>query len=325
LVCAPPEYGQSCNPISGIAGAYPTLSSDAKNIVADPAGRPKRALRTSGRRTPGDLWPWLVVPAALTVVAVGAFPIVYTALLSLLDVSGGFPVLLADPRFIEAVRRTLTLAAIALPIELLLGLALACVFLGRMPGKSVFVTLLAVPALAAPTIGGSAWRILFDNDLGPFNQILGWITGAAVVVQWTKDPDFIPAAILIADIWQWTPFMFVLLYAALSNVDRDHLVAAEIDDAGPWRTLFIVVLPAIWPAVGIAILVRALDLLRLFDVVLALTRGGPEAETLSLFAYERLGQASGSGGVAALAFAVLLMVSLPLTLLFSSSSAGRAR
>jgi multiple sugar transport system permease protein len=272
---------------------------------------------------PRDVWPWLAVPALLAVLAIGVFPILYSLFHSLQQDPGGFHALLADPRFIEALRRTLLLAAIALPVELVLGLALACVFLGRMPGKHVFVALLALPALAAPVIGGSAWRILLDNDFGPVNQILGWITGAAVVVRWTANPDFVPAAILIADIWQWTPFMFVLLFAALSNVDRGQLTAAEIDDAGPWRTLLVVVLPAILPAIGIAVLVRAIDLLRLFDVVLALTRGGREAGTISVFAYEKLGEAPETGGLTALAFATLLALSLPLTLVFSS--AGRAR
>jgi multiple sugar transport system permease protein len=210
----------------------------------------------------------------------------------------------------------LVLAAVALPVELLLGLALACLFLGRMPGKAIFVSLLAVPAFAAPIVAGSAWRILFDNDYGPVNQILGWVVGAAVVTLWTEDADFVYPAILIADVWQWTPFMFVLLSAALSNVDRGQLEAAAIDDAGSWRTLLSVVLPAIGPAVAIAVLIRGLDLLRLFDVVWALTRGGPEAqtETISVLAYNRLIDGSEPTGIAAMAFVAIAAVTLGGTL-----------
>jgi multiple sugar transport system permease protein len=276
-------------------------------------------------RKPRNIWGWLILPAVLAVLIVSLFPIAYTLFLSLQQAPNGFQALQADPGFWEAMRHTLIIAAVALPLELLLGLALACLFLGRMPGKAVLVSLIALPALVAPIIAGSTWRILLDNDYGPFNQILGWIVGGAVVALWTEDSDLVYPAILIADIWQWTPFMFVLLLAALTNVDRRQLESAEIDDAGPWRTLLRVVLPAIRPAIAIAVLIRGLDLLRLFDVIWALTRGGPEAktQTLSVLVYERLAQASETSRTAAMAFALIVAVSLVATLFLSGMERDR--
>jgi ABC-type sugar transport system permease subunit len=104
---------------------------------------------------------------------------------------------------------------------------------------------------------------------------------------WTIKPSLVYVAILIAEIWQWTPFMFLLLLAALSGVDKSQLEAASIDGAGYWRTFRKIVLPAIWPVMVVAILIRGLDLFRLFDVVWALTKGGPGTmtETLSVFTY----------------------------------------
>jgi multiple sugar transport system permease protein len=133
---------------------------------------------------------------------------------------------------------------------------------------------------------------------------------------WTQNPDYAYATILVADIWQWTPFMFVLMLAALTNVDRGQMELAAINDAGPWRTLLRVVLPAIWPAIAIAVLIRGLDLLRLFDAVWTLTRGGPESgtETISVLAYERLIAGADAGSSAAMAFASLVVVSLAATL-----------
>ena len=94
-------------------------------------------------------------------------------------------------------------------------------------------------------------------------------------------------AILVCEIWQWTPFMFLILLAALSNVDRSQLEAAEIDGAAWWLTFRRIVLPAIWPVMAIAMLIRGLDLVRLFDIVWALTRGGPGTmtETMSIYTY----------------------------------------
>ena len=92
---------------------------------------------------------------------------------------------------------------------------------------------------------------------------------------WTINPTCVYPAILVAEIWQWTPFMFLLLLAALSNVDKSQLEAAAIDGAGCWRTFCKIVLPAIWPVMAIAVLIRGLDLFRLFDIVWALTERRP--------------------------------------------------
>ena len=144
-----------------------------------------------------------------------------------------------------------------------------------MPGRQVFVALLVLPVVISPIIAGATWRLLFDNRFGPINQILGWIAGQEVTILWTVNPAFVYPAILIAEIWQWTPFMFLLLLAALSNVDKSQLEAAEIDGAGFWVTFRKIILPAIRPVLAIAVLIRALDLFRLFDVVWALTGAGP--------------------------------------------------
>ena len=104
---------------------------------------------------------------------------------------------------------------------------------------------------------------------------------------WVIKPHLAFWAILITEVWQWTPFMFIILLAALANVEREQLEAAEIDGAGRFRVFFRIVLPAIMPVLGIAVLIRALDLFRIFDAVWQLTRGGPgnKTETVSIFMY----------------------------------------
>ncbi len=271
---------------------------------------------------------FMIFPAVLVILLIGLFPIIYTLTISMQNITMmdedtsfhglmHYRELMGDGRFWGSLRNTFIIMAIALPAELLLGLALAYLLLDRMPGKQVFVALLVMPVVISPVIAGAMWRLLFDNRFGPVNQIIGWFAGEPVRILWTVDASFVYPAILIAEIWQWTPFMFLLLLAALSNVDQSQLEAAEIDGAGFWRKFTQIVLPAIWPVMAIAILIRALDLFRLFDVVWALTRGGPgtRTETFSIYAYVAGFQQFETSYTAAMAFVVIVILATTVTII----------
>ena len=170
-----------------------------------------------------------------------------------------------------------------------------------------------LPTLIAPVVAGATWRLLFDHRYGPINQVLGWIAGEPVPILWVIKPAYVYPAIFIAEIWQWTPFMFLLLLAALSNVDKSLTEAAEIDGASPLTVFRRIILPAIWPVMAIALLIRGLDLIRIFDVVWALTQGGPGTmtETLSIYTYIqgfRQFETSYTGAIAFLVIVVLTVV-----------------
>jgi len=270
----------------------------------------------------------MIFPAVLVILLIGLFPIIYTLVISVQNITmmdedttfNGlihYRALVQDERFWQSLWHTLIFIAVALPAELLLGLALAYLFLDRMPGKQVFIALLVMPVVISPIIAGVTWRLLFDNRFGPINQVLGWFAGEPVTILWTVDPTFVYPAILIAEIWQWTPFMFLLLLAALSNVDKSQLEAAEIDGAGFYRVFRTIVLPAIWPVLAIAVLIRALDLFRLFDVIWALTRGGPgtRTETFSIYAYVQGFQQFETSYTAAMAFVVIIILAVTVTLM----------
>ena len=170
----------------------------------------------------------------------------------------------------------------------MLGYLLAILFLENMPFKRVFVAVLLLPTVISPIVAGSTWRLMFDHRFGPINQIISWIAGEEVKLLWTVDPFLVWPAILVAEIWQWTPFMFLILLAALSNLDKEQLEAAKIDGASHWLTFRKIVLPAIMPVLIIAILIRALDLFRVFDVIWTMTGGGPgtRTETITIYAYQ---------------------------------------
>jgi multiple sugar transport system permease protein len=227
-----------------------------------------------------------------------------------------FAQLLHDTRAWESLLHTLVFTGVALPLELVLGLLMAQLFIDHLPGRPVFVALLVLPVVVSPIVSGATWSLMFDNRFGPINQVIGWFAGREVTLLWTINPNLVYPAILAAEVWQWTPFMFLLLLAALSAVDKSQLEAAAIDGAGYWRTFFLIVLPAIWPVMAVAILIRGLDLFRLFDIVWALTKGGPgtTTETLSIFTYVKGFQQFETSYTGAVALLIVVLLSVVVTL-----------
>jgi len=267
----------------------------------------------------------LITPAMLVLLLVAVFPLIYMILVSfqgitMMDNSSDFAGLVnyraifKDQRLWEAVMHTLIFLAIALPLELFIGLAMAQLFLNKLPGRQIMIGLLVLPVVVSPVVAGAIWSLMFDNRFGPINQVLGWLFGQEMTILWTIKPELVYPAILIAEVWQWTPFMFLLLLAALANVDKSQLEAASIDGAGYWRIFFLIILPSIWPVMAIALLIRLLDLFRLFDVVWALTQGGPGTmtETISIFTYNQGFRQFETSYTAAVALLIVVMLSVVL-------------
>ena len=267
----------------------------------------------------------LITPAMLVLLLVAVFPLIYMILVSfqgitMMDNSSDFAGLVnyraifKDQRLWEAVMHTLIFLAIALPLELFIGLAMAQLFLNKLPGRQIMIGLLVLPVVVSPVVAGAIWSLMFDNRFGPINQVFGWLFGQEMTILWTIKPELVYPAILIAEVWQWTPFMFLLLLAALANVDKSQLEAASIDGAGYWRIFFLIVLPSIWPVMAIALLIRLLDLFRLFDVVWALTQGGPGTmtETISIFTYNQGFRQFETSYTAAVALLIVVMLSVVL-------------
>ncbi len=258
------------------------------------------AARRPGARSGAGFKYALVAPAVFILLAFGLFPFLYAVVvsfqkLSLLDQYTSFQGalnykrLLHDQRLWGAVLHTVAITAAALPLQLGLGLLLAHHFLAERRFKRLFVALLIIPAVISPMVAGSMWRLMFDDRYGPINQMIGWVLGGHVSILWTIQAAWAYPAIILCDVWEWTPFMFIILLAALSNVDSEQVDAAALDGAGAWQTFRYVSLPAIWPVMMIALLIRGLDLIRLFDIVWQLTRGGPGSatETISIYMFVR--------------------------------------
>lgn len=261
----------------------------------------------------------LVAPAVFVILLIGLYPFIKLIVTSFQNISmfeddRGFHGLIhytrlfEDTRLWESLAHTVAFAAVALPLELILGFALACLFLERMPYKQIFVAAILLPTVISPIVAGATWRLMFDQRFGPINQIIGWIAGADIKLLWTVNPKLVWPAIMVAEVWQWTPFMFLLLLAALSNVDREQLESAQVDGASWWMTFRKIVLPAILPVMFIAVLIRALDLVRIFDVIWTMTQGGPGTmtETISIYAYQMAFREFDVSYSAAIAFLVIV-------------------
>jgi multiple sugar transport system permease protein len=265
-------------------------------------------------------------PAIAVLLAVSLFPLIYTIVVSfqnltMLDSDTSFQgfmhyrAALFDTRLWAALGHTTLILVIALPLEIILGYVLARLFLEQLLGRQVFVALLVLPTVLSPIVAGATWRLMFDVRFGPVGQIVSWLVGEPVTMLWTVNPTLVYPAILICEVWQWTPFMFLLLLAALSNVDQGQLEAAELDGASGWRVFSKIILPAIRPVLVIAILIRGLDIFRIFDVIWVLTEGGPGTmtETLSIFTYQIGFVQFDTSYTAAISIMVVLALTIALT------------
>jgi multiple sugar transport system permease protein len=253
----------------------------------------------------------LVLPALLLILVLTIFPLIQALILSFQrwDLQSqehpfvglqNYRDALVDPRVWGAMQNTGIIVVGAVALEFLLGLGLALLFVGDFKGKRFAMPLLILPVMVVPIVVGLTWRMLWDNQYGAINQTLSWIVGREVNILWLAHRDSALFAMIVTDVWQWTPFMFLVLLAGLSSVNPELYEAAALDGAGWWHSLRDVSLPGISRVIAVAIIFRALDVFKVFDLVYMFTQGGPgtSTESISWYVYQlgfkffRLGYAS---------------------------------
>lgn len=270
-------------------------------------------------RTPAWVPLLYVGPAALIMAAACLYPVLSAFQLGLYDWSMGTPwsearwvgldafvAAFTNPRVWSSLWTTPLFAGVCVTAEMLLGIALALALERPVRGTAIFRTLFILPMMIAPIAVGLAWRYMFDAQFGLINAVLGLFKIAPLT--WLADPTLAFAAIVIADIWQWTPFVFIMMVAALANVDGAVIEASRIDGANWWQMTTLVKLPMIAHVIAITLMMRLVDAFRVLEVIYVLTFGGPgdSTEILALHIYKTafVGQQL---GVAA-AISVLLLV-----------------
>jgi multiple sugar transport system permease protein len=204
---------------------------------------------------------------------------------------------------------TLKFAAVVVVLEMLIGVGLALLLETPIRGMSVFRTIFVLPMMIAPICVGLIWRYMFDANAGPVNT---WLSVFGIRPEWLADQSLAFAAICIADIWQFTPFVFIMALAGLQGVDTSAVEAARIDGATPWQIITLIKLPLLAPILMITLLMRLIDALRGLEVVYALTNGGPglATELFPLHIYKSAFVTQRMGHSAALSICLLVVTTL---------------
>lgn len=283
----------------------------------------------------------LTLPAQVLVLFIALFPLLMQLYISLTDWSplsglgwwsawelwngfANFYDLATDSRFWGAIWRTAVVMAICVPAEFLLGLGLATLFVDQFPGKRVFYSVLLMPMMVVPAVAGYMFFMLFQSG-GPVNDILSSIVGFQVVIAWLSDPNLALFAVIVADVWQWTPLMFLILLAGLVGVPDDQMKAATLLGANAWQRFTTIVLPKMKTIIIIALAIRVIENFKIFDTLYIMTGGGPgvATETVSVYIYKVTTQDLIWGYVAAIALAILIVLSVAAVFAMKRMAAAR--
>jgi multiple sugar transport system permease protein len=266
-------------------------------------------------------------PTIGVILALGIFPLLYSLVLSFQrrDLQhpnedqfvglGNYSAALVDARVLSAMTNTLLLVVVGIAIQFALGLGLALVVVDELRGKRFIIPLLMLPVMMVPVVVALGWRLLWDSQYGPINHILSFILRRDVDILWLTHKWPALFAILVTDIWQWTPFMFLILLAGLSSLNPELYEAAALDGAGWWEELREITLPGLAPVIAVAILFRALDAFKIFDQIFMLTQGQPgtSTETISWYIYQVGYKFFNMGYAAAVSYLLLIFLTVVAT------------
>jgi len=222
--------------------------------------------------------------------------------------------LLGDESFRESLTVTLKFSSIVVVTEMFVGVGLALLLDRNIRGISVLRTIFILPMMIAPIVVGLMWRYMYHPSVGIFNRTLkDW---GFESIPWLSDSGWALASIIIADIWQWTPFIFILALAALQSLPRSALEAARIDGASGWQQIIHIKLPLMIPVLIVTGLLRLIDSFKVLEVILVMTNGGPglSTEIMSL-RISRTASEFRELGVAAAMSNYLLLLLLALTII----------
>lgn len=271
-----------------------------------------------------------LAPAVIALLAIGLYPLLLALLTSFRtylvakpnlpkDFVGfaNYATVLADPTFWQALGRTFLFLLMVLPIELALGLAIALLL--HQPGLSFLRALLrlslVIPLATTFAVVGLIGRLMFNDQFGVVNHLLGMVGIAPV--QWLAQPTTAFLAVALMDVWQWTPFVALVLLAGLTMVPAEIEEAAKLDAGGAWAILRHIQLPFLLPGITAVLILRTADILKLFDLIFVMTRGGPGSATELIAVYiQRIGFRVFDQGIASAQAILLLIITILLSRLY---------
>ncbi len=320
-----------------LGAGQPVPSSEPRESEV-PAGRAARGQGRPGGPSAGRRYKlYFLLPGLIVLLLIILFPLLFTIRVSFsswnvaqpgLDWIGGanYQRLAADARYWASLGRLALIAIGTVAIEYVLGFALALLVWRQVKGRRFFRVLFLVPMMTTPVIMTVIWRTIFHESLGPANDVMALFGLPAQ--QWLTSSGPAVVSVMIVEIWQWTPFMVLLLLAGLLSLPREPFLAAAIDGAGPIRTFFRVTFPLMGPISVGAIIIRLIEASKIMETVYVLTSGGPgtATETSSYYIYIRGLRDFQIGYAASLSFAYLVIMIVSLTFIaraLNRAMAGR--
>lgn len=267
-----------------------------------------------------------VLPATLTLLAITIFPLIYELRLSFMSwelavgaeakfigLKNFATILTKDMRFWSSLKVTSVFMTIGVAVQLILGTGIALLLnrMGRL--RTLLVSLFLISVMIAPVVAGFQFRMIYHDQFGPLNYVIEVLTfGRWRGKAWIADPKVALFAILMVDVWQWTPFLMLIVLAGLQSIPVEMYEAAEVDGASFWQRFWRIVLPQLLPVIVIGILIRVMDTFKLFDIIYLVTGGGPGniTETISFYTYKQGFKFFSLGYTAAMAFLQLIVIIL---------------
>ena len=195
--------------------------------------------------------------------------------------------LFTEPRFLWAFLRTFIITGVCVGVQFLIGLGLAMLVYRPVPGRKFFTLVLILPMMFPPLVVGNNFYMLFFAE-GPINALISYVVRSPFRLDWLTHPSWAIFPIMIAEIWQWYPLMFLIMIAGLRGLPPNQLRAAEVLGGTPWQIFWRVKIPQLIPIILIAVVIRAMEVIKLFDIVYIMTKGGPatQTETISIYMFK---------------------------------------
>ena len=264
-----------------------------------------------------------LLPAVIWVVGFTIFPLLYSLRLSFLKVNlaqgstfvgwANFARAFSDPNVWNATRVTLTFVFVGVTIQLILGLLFALLFNRNLPGRGLLRTVMKLPLFATPVGIGFLFVTIFHEESGFIRSVLG------VRAPWLSNPDWAIVSVILVDVWNWTPFVFIVLLAALQGIPKEYYEAARLESSSPWEMFRYITLPILQPTIILVIVLRMSEAFKVFDIPFSLTNGGPgnSTETFTMLTYNTYRRFFDFGYGSALAYLLLLAVAIIVTSFFT--------
>jgi multiple sugar transport system permease protein len=286
--------------------------------VQSGSARPARRRQVSDKTIQ---W-FFVLPTLILLIVMNIFPLFYSLFLSFTQYmmikptppkwigTGNYQDILGDPAMWASFATSGRYALLSVGLQTIIGFGLAMLLRAKFKASGLITTLILIPMMLSPVVVGVFWKLIYNPTYGIFNYLLGY-TNPASSPNWLGDPKLALWAIVIVDVWMWSPFVMLLCLSGLNAIPNYLYEAAAIDRASSWRQFWKITLPQVAPLLLVAVLFRSIEAFKTFDLVMGLTGGGPgnSTETVSVALYRLafLGQFN-TGKSSAVAYVVLIAI-----------------